>query len=125
MARYFTLFCVLVVSCPVLAGDFDALSLHNWHQWRGPQASGVAPHANPPISWGPDRNVRWKVEVDGRGSSTPIVWQNRIFLLTSVDTGKVNPKLPKPADQPKRPFGITYPNTEYEFIVICLDRETG
>lgn len=122
---YFTLFYLLVVSCPLIAGDFDEQRLNNWHQWRGPEASGVAPHADPPINWGPDRNIRWKVAIDGRGSSTPIVWEDRIFLLTSVDTGKANPDLPKPEDQPKRPFGIKYPNTEYEFVVVCLDRQTG
>ena len=107
------------------AADFDTLKLSNWHQWRGPDASGAAPTANPPVSLSPDQNIRWKVAIDGRGSSTPIVWGNRVFLLTSVDTGKADPNLPKPEDQPKRPFGITFPNTAYEFIVICLDRETG
>jgi outer membrane protein assembly factor BamB len=123
--RYLALLCILAIHCPVTADDFNAVKLNNWHQWRGPEASGVARVADPPVTWAPDRNIRWKIAVDGRGSSTPIVWQDRIFLLTSVDTGKANPSLPKPEDQPKRPFGITYPNTEYAFIVICLDRETG
>ena len=39
--------------------------------------------------------------------------------------GKVDPSLPKPEDQPKRVFDITYPNTSYEFVVSCLDRNTG
>lgn len=116
---------VFAVSCPTSAEDFQTQKLHNWHQWRGPEASGVAPMANPPISWNQGENIRWKAEIDGRGSSTPIIWNDRVFLLTTVDTGKADPNLPKPEDQPKRPFGITYPNTQYDFIVICLDRESG
>ena len=31
----------------------------------------------------------------------------------------------KPEDQPQRPFGIKYPNTQFRFVVLCLDRDTG
>ena len=47
-----------------------------WPQWRGPLATGVAPHARPPVEWSETKNVRWKVEVPGRGSSSPIVWSS-------------------------------------------------
>ncbi len=107
------------------AESFEELRSRNWHQWRGPEANGVSRTATPPTEWSEERNVRWKVAVDGRGSSTPIVWENRVFLLTAIDTGKVDPSLPRPEDQPKRVFGITYPNTEYEFVVLCLDRASG
>lgn len=123
--RFLAPLCVCILTSRALPDDFASLKSSNWHQWRGPQASGVAVNANPPVTWGPDQNIRWKVEVSGRGSSTPIIWQDRVYLLTSVDTGKVDPSLPKPEDQPRRPFGIKFPNTEHEFVVICLDRATG
>jgi hypothetical protein len=44
-----------------------------WPQWRGPFATGEAPRGNPPVEWGEDKNVRWKVEVPGRGQSSPVV----------------------------------------------------
>ena len=97
----------------------------NWHQWRGPEANGVSRTAKPPLTWSEGENVKWKVPVEGHGSSTPIIWGNKVFLLTAVNTGIVDPSLPKPEDQPKRVFGITYPNTLYRFMVLCLDRETG
>ncbi len=97
----------------------------NWHQWRGPQANGVSRTANPPLEWSEDQNIRWKVAIDGNGSSTPIIWGNQVFLLTAINTKKVDQSLPKPEDQPKRVFGITYPNTTYQFVVLCLDRTTG
>ncbi|MEK6258267.1 MAG: PQQ-binding-like beta-propeller repeat protein [Planctomycetota bacterium] len=109
----------------VIAGDFSKERLHNWHQWRGPEASGVAPHGDPPVEWDQSRNVKWKVEIPGQGKSTPIVWENRIFVTTAVNTGKVVEGVPKPEDQPQRQFGIKFPNTLFRFVVLCLDRETG
>ncbi len=115
----------LDASPTVAADSFEASRARNWHQWRGPDGNGVSSTADPPLRWSEDANVRWKVPVEGRGSSTPIVWESRIYLLTAVDTEKVDPSLPRPEDQPKRVFGITYPNTEHEFVVLCLDRATG
>ena len=41
-------------------------------EWRGPLMTGVAPHATPPLEWSETRNVRWKVEIPGKGSATPV-----------------------------------------------------
>ncbi len=97
----------------------------NWHQWRGPLATGVAPAGNPPIEWDATRNVKWKVEIPGHGKSTPIIWGDRVFLVTAINTGKVVEGAPKPEDQPMRTFGIKFPNTLFRFAVLCLDRNTG
>ena len=97
----------------------------NWHQWRGPEANGVSRSATPPITWSQGKNIQWKVAIDGVGSSTPIIWEDSVFVLTAIDTGKVDPSLPRPEDQPERVFGIKHPNTAYEFVVICLNRQTG
>lgn len=97
----------------------------NWHQWRGPHADGVAPHGKPPVKWDEKTNIKWKVALPGVGTAAPIVWQDKIFILTSVKTDKVDPKKAKPEDQPRRPFGIKYPNAYFQFIVLCLDRKTG
>ena len=97
----------------------------NWHQWRGPEENGVSRTANPPLKWSESENVRWKVPIDGRGVASPIVWGDKIFLLSSVNTGEVDASLPKPEDQPERVFGIKHPNTKYSFVALCLDRKTG
>lgn len=120
----------LVVSWSALAAQVQAQSFEeakaqNWHQWRGPAATGVSSTAQPPIEWGEGKNIRWKVAIEGQGNSTPIIWGNKVFLLTAINTRIVDPKLPKPEDQPKRVFGITFPNTQYKFVVLCLDRKTG
>ena len=109
----------------VKAQTVDDLRSKNWHQWRGPEANGVSRTATPPIEWNEGKNIRWKVAIDGNGSSTPIIWEDKVFLLTAIDTGIVDPSLPRPEDQPERVFGIKYPNTTYRFVVLCLDRETG
>ena len=64
-----------------------------WPQWRGPTWNGVAPQADPPITWSKTENISWKVPVAGRGWGTPIVWGNRIFLLTAIAFDK---KMPVP-----------------------------
>jgi len=55
-----------------------------WPQWRGPNSDGVAPIGDPPIEWSETKNVAWKVEIPGSGYATPIIWEDRIFLLSAV-----------------------------------------
>lgn len=69
-----------------LLGDDQAD--HNWPQWRGPLATGVAPHANPPLRWSETINIRWKVRLPGLGHSTPVVWGDRLFLTTAIPFGE-------------------------------------
>src|SRR5437773_4833451 len=47
---------------------------HFWPQWRGPLGTGVAPDAQPPVTWSETKHVRWKTALPGKGHSTPIVW---------------------------------------------------
>ena len=57
----------------------------NWPQWRGPDGNGVTTAPNMVIEWGPDKNIKWKTPVPGRGHSSPIVWDNYIFLTTAIE----------------------------------------
>jgi outer membrane protein assembly factor BamB len=119
--------CLLVAAAVTVTATEAAepTRLSQWSHWRGPQVSGVAREANPPLAWSETENVRWKVPIPGHGTTTPIVWGDKLFLLTAVDTGRADPTLTRPEDQPERPFGIIYPNTTHEFIVLCLDRNSG
>mgnify|MGYP003709206259 FL=1 len=105
--------------------SFEKAKADNWHHWRGPSATGVSTTAKPPTQWSEEKNIQWKVAIDGYGSAAPIIWGNKVFILTAINTGKVDPSLPRPEDQPRRMFGIKHPNTVYEFVVLCLDRKTG
>ncbi|MFM8579645.1 MAG: PQQ-binding-like beta-propeller repeat protein, partial [Planctomycetaceae bacterium] len=81
-----------------------------WAHWRGPEGNGTAPDARPPIRCGPGRNCRWKVEVPGRGSSSPVVWMDRVFVTTAV-----------PVDSQA---AETSPGA-LDFILMAFDRTTG
>src|SRR4051812_34112015 len=59
-----------------------------WPQWRGPFFKGAAPHADPPVEWSESKNVRWKVALPGKGHSTPVVWNDRVFVTTAVAVGE-------------------------------------
>jgi outer membrane protein assembly factor BamB len=59
-----------------------------WPHWRGPLMTGAAARGNPPVEWSETKNVKWKVEIPGLGSSTPVVWGDRLFVQTAVPTGE-------------------------------------
>ena len=56
----------------------------NWPCWRGPRNDGTSRETGVPKEWdGPSgKNIAWKVEVPGTGHASPIVWEDRIFLVT-------------------------------------------
>src|SRR5262245_37013903 len=89
-----------------------------WPQWRGPQATGVAVNGNPPVAWSETKNVRWKVEIPGRGSSSPVVWGDRLFLLTAVPAGV-------DVSGSHTPRGAIQPRAPHKFQVMAIDRRTG
>jgi outer membrane protein assembly factor BamB len=69
---------LLLAAAPLPADD------RFWPQWRGPRLTGVAPQGNPPLEWSETRNVKWKADIPGLGSATPVVWGDAIYVLTSV-----------------------------------------
>ena len=90
----------------------------NWPQWRGPNANGVSMQANPPLEWSETKNVKWKVEVPGRGSSSPIVWGDRLYLLSAVPSNV-------PVAASHNPRGGVNPRVPHKFMVYAIDRQTG
>ncbi len=83
-----------------LAGGLVQSAEQDWPQWRGPQGTGVAPAANPPLEWSDQKNIQWKVAIAGSGTSTPIIWQDQIFIQTAIPTEKSPASTPQenPAD---------------------------
>ena len=59
-----------------------------WPRWRGPSGQGVVDDTGYPATWSATTNVLWKTSVPGSGSSSPIVWDDRIFLTTSRNSGR-------------------------------------
>jgi outer membrane protein assembly factor BamB len=87
-----------------------------WPQWRGPHSTGVSRTATPPLEWNEKKNIRWKVEIPGRGSATPVVWGDRVFVLSAVPAGVTG-------DQAHAPLGRT--PVAHKYTVMALDRKTG
>lgn len=73
----------------------------DWPWWRGPERNGVAEAGqDPPVEFGPERNVRWVAEVPGRGHGSPTVVGDRVFLAVADEAAQVQ-------------------------SLLCLDRDTG
>jgi outer membrane protein assembly factor BamB len=77
----------LLASWAALLAAALAAAEANWPQFRGPTA-GVSEGNNLPAVWSTTKNVAWKVEVPGRGWSSPIVWGDKVFLTSVVTEGK-------------------------------------
>ncbi len=65
----------------------DRLSADNWPRFRGPTGQGLSAEKDLPLKWGPDTNVAWKTPLPGLGWSSPIIWEDRIFVTTATDEG--------------------------------------
>lgn len=93
---------------------------HYWSQWRGPQGTGVAPHGNPPIEWSEDKNVRWKITIPGQGHASPIVWEDRVYVLTAIP---VEVAAATEGGQGGRRRGK--PPVKSQFVMLAIDRQSG
>lgn len=118
-----TFLVALVVSQASLAGDDQRHD--NWHHWRGPYANGIAPKANPPLVWDAKKNIKWKADLPGRGSATPIVWGERVFIVTAIKTDKIAGPADMPKADPRGDLKTKAPVHFHRFVVLCLDRATG
>src|SRR4249920_1079456 len=81
------------------------LVAENWPTWRGPRLDGVSKETGLPVSWDKTKNVTWTLPLPEVSGSSPIVWENTIFLhvaeggklyLWSVDRNKGSVNWKKP-----------------------------
>jgi outer membrane protein assembly factor BamB len=88
-----------------LAGGSLLAAEAGWPQWRGPAGTGAAPaDAKPPVEWSDTKNIKWKAQLPGEGSGTPIIWGDKIFLQVAVSTGKAaEGAIASPGDAPPAP----------------------
>lgn len=73
-----------------------------WTQWRGASSSGVADGANLPIHWSETENVRWSVKLPGWGTSSPVVYGDKLFVTSQLEE-----------------------NGKKALLTLCFDRKTG
>jgi outer membrane protein assembly factor BamB len=66
----------------ILLGAICNLDAQNWPQWRGPDQNGISKEIGFPTRWSKTENILWSVPLPGRSGSTPVVWNDQIFLTT-------------------------------------------
>lgn len=71
-----------------------------WPGWRGPTRQGLSSETGLPTRWSATENVAWKTAIPGEGWSSPIVYEDNVFLTTATEAGA-------------------------SCRVMCLDRQTG
>jgi len=79
---------VTLLVAALLTADTGEVSRDpGWPGFRGPRGDGTTPATNVPLSWSESNNVAWKVQVPGRGHSSPSVLGDRLWLTTAVERG--------------------------------------
>jgi outer membrane protein assembly factor BamB len=79
----------ITVSIVLIAFTFSTALAQNWPQFRGPGATGVAEGSPQAAKWdaSTQTNVRWKTPIPGLSHSSPVVWGNKVFVMTAVSSG--------------------------------------
>jgi len=120
------LLCVIVVVVTSAATGENTGAEAYWPQWRGPSADGVAPYGNPPIEWSENQNIAWKIELPGRGNSTPIVWGDRLFLTTAVPLRKADePRQVIDPQSTRRHPAVSPSSYVQQSVVLAISRSDG
>lgn len=106
----------------------EAAPKSNWSGWRGSEGNGVSSETNLPTEWNSTRNIKWKTAIPGRGHSSPVVWENKVFLTTDLE-GETVPGAKavehKDDGKPyKHPDSIGA-DRKHTFKVLSIDRGTG
>lgn len=65
----------------------DGRAAENWPRWRGPNGAAVSADKPLPVVWSDRQSIVWRTKLPGEGSSSPIVWNNRLFITSAVDAG--------------------------------------
>lgn len=95
---------------------------YQWPHWRGPWSTGVAPHATPPLHWSESKNIRWRTKIPGLGHSSPIVWEDRVYLTTAIPLGDPIDPIHDHAPGSHDNLPVTY---RHRYDLLALDRATG
>lgn len=118
-----------------------------WPTWRGPERTGMSRTARPPVEWSESKNIKWKVDLRGEGHASPIIWKDRVYVLTAasedsssqasaIDAGNrvtageyasMQPRLQGGRGRGRRRGrrGGNAPTPPYKFNVVAINRADG
>ena len=77
-----------VVLCAVLLVFPIVITAGQWPQFRGPSAGIAADDRMLPEKWSDTENVAWSLFIPGQGWSSPIIWDDHVFVTTAISSGQ-------------------------------------
>ena len=75
---------IVLIACALRIHGASGVNNNDWPQFRGPTGQGHSTETGLPIEWSESRNIVWKTPVPGRGWSSPVVADGRIWLTTAI-----------------------------------------
>ena len=115
--------CLILLAGAVPPNHSETAVPASWSQWRGPLGTGAAPAGNPPVRWSETENIAWKVELPGKGLSSPIVRDGRIFITTAIPFGE--PLETAEEHQDHGAHDNMSPDRRVRFVVLAYDTDDG
>jgi len=112
----------LTLAIIFISAAFISAHAQNWPQFRGPGATGVAEGTAQPVKFDASTslNVRWKTAIPGLSHASPVVWGNKVFVVSAVSAGKDETRFGL--------FGDVAPvkdDPKHAWKVYALDKATG
>jgi outer membrane protein assembly factor BamB len=103
-------------------GGITTARAQNWPSFRGENASGVADGRTTPTTWSAEKDQRilWKTAIPGFSHSSPIVWENRVFVITAISDDAKTSFVAK-----DRGIDSADDNVKHTWRIYCLDKKTG
>ena len=77
-----------MIVCSIVFATQPCQGQSNWPEFRGPTADGHAEQSELPTQIGEKDNVAWKTPIHGKGWSSPVIWENQVWLTTATADGK-------------------------------------
>ncbi len=79
--------CCILFSAALALISFNSATAENWPCFRGPTRQGISHEKDVPVQWSQTSSIVWKTPVPGVGWSSPIVFDDRVFVTTATDAG--------------------------------------
>jgi len=94
----------------------------NWPEWRGLYNTGAVHGGNTPVEFSETKNIKWKIEIPGKGHATPIVWGNQIIIQTAIPTDKKGESAGGGQSSQMAPNKT---DLIHQFTVMSIDKNSG
>jgi outer membrane protein assembly factor BamB len=119
----------LILGSALTLAFATAAAAQRWPSFRGPDASGVEAAGQPPLTWdvAAGTNVAWRTPIPGLGHSSPVVWDDRVFVTSAVPLPALGGDAGAATDSTVilQKVGSIPTNTRHAWRLYCLDRATG